>query len=203
MTTAMRENSFKKLPPLHLAAGTDELRPTLGHIVFDGTIATVTNAYMLVRYDLSDYNFAKQLDGFAIKATDWKAIQSAVKSKFIVDIRVDIEAKRLVVVSSYEMSFKLWKISDYPNFFAVLPQPGIGDPIKKIGLNVRFLNILDRIAGKPDYGLRFEFQAENKSIQVTASCNHDFYAMIMPAMQYDCFPDVNRFITPPNTTPQP
>jgi hypothetical protein len=70
------------LPPLHLAAGDDELRPALQHIeVIDG-IATATNAYLIARLNLSAYSnlddeVIKRLNGKMIHRDVWEQIADA------------------------------------------------------------------------------------------------------------------------------
>lgn len=72
----------KTLPPLHLAASDDELRPALNHVqVLDG-IATATNAHIIAQLNLSEYSTLpadtiKQLSGKLIHRNVWESIMDA------------------------------------------------------------------------------------------------------------------------------
>lgn len=74
--------SKKTLPPLHLAASTDELRPALNHIEIVDGIATATNAHIIAQLNLSAYSSLpdetiKQLSGKLIHRDVWESILDA------------------------------------------------------------------------------------------------------------------------------
>lgn len=74
--------SKKTLPPLHLAAGEDELRPVLQHIEIIDGIATATNAMVVCRLNLKEYSnlpddAIKALSGKLIHRDIWEAVQDA------------------------------------------------------------------------------------------------------------------------------
>lgn len=102
--------SKKTLPPLHLAASDDELRPALNHIeILDG-IATATNAMVIARLNLTSYSnltdeAIAKLNGKLIHRDIWESIQDAdlievydntihyVKGGIKADINIETELK--------------------------------------------------------------------------------------------------------------
>lgn len=72
----------KILPPIHLAAGDDDLRPALQHIQIIDGIATATNANIIAQLNLAKYSTLpdetiKQLSGKMIHRDIWAAIVDA------------------------------------------------------------------------------------------------------------------------------
>jgi hypothetical protein len=72
----------KMLPPLHLAAGDDELRPVLQHIEIIDGIATATNGMVVCRLNLREYSnlpdeAVVHLNGKLIHRDIWEAVQDA------------------------------------------------------------------------------------------------------------------------------
>jgi len=65
----------KKLPPLHLAASDDDLRPALMHIEIKKGIATATNAHLIAQLNLAEYS---ELDDETIKLLNGKLIHKDV-----------------------------------------------------------------------------------------------------------------------------
>lgn len=79
--------SSKYLPPLHLAASEDELRPAMCHVQIKGGIATATNGHVLAQLNLAafsslDENIIQRLNGFYIHADTWKLIHDAEEIEF-------------------------------------------------------------------------------------------------------------------------
>lgn len=74
--------SKKMLPPLHLAASDDDMRPALMHIEVKKGIATATNGNVIAQMNLSEYSnlpddIIKGLNGKLIHRDIWEAIQDA------------------------------------------------------------------------------------------------------------------------------
>ena len=74
--------SKKTLPPLHLAASDDELRPALNHIEIVDGIATATNAHIIAQLKLSEYSTLpdetiKALSGKLIHRDIWESVLDA------------------------------------------------------------------------------------------------------------------------------
>lgn len=72
----------KTLPPLHLAASDDDLRPALNHIEIVDGIATATNAHIIAQLKLSEYSTLpdetiRALSGKLIHRDVWESIQDA------------------------------------------------------------------------------------------------------------------------------
>jgi hypothetical protein len=72
----------KLLPPMHLAAGDDELRPALQHIEIVDGIATATNAHLIARLNLGVYSnledeVIRKLNGKLIHRDVWEQISDA------------------------------------------------------------------------------------------------------------------------------
>jgi hypothetical protein len=181
----MNHKPFKDLPPLHLAAGRDSLRLNLQYIVFEGTIATVTNGNCLVRYDLREYEFSKSLDGLAIHFMQWAELFT--NRKRILEIEVDKEANTMAALLSTphkaKIIIQIERIEGYVDYHKVLPTKESFNDIPSIGVNPRLIHLMSKIAGGgPFDGLRLTFQSQTKAIQVTCPAILHFYGIIMPLM---------------------
>lgn len=200
-----KRNPLQKtiLPKMHLVCSDDDLRPALMHVEIKGGIATATNAYVLVRYDLTDIvpeDVLKLLDGTYIHKDFWQRMCAAseleINTMTVVDGIIQLPVLKYSAVS--KLSYKPETEFKYPNYMAVINYKecmNAENTIPVIGVNPRLLSMLHEVAkSNREFNemLALHFSAPNKAIIVTSENNDRFLGLIMPVMLHESSKPISR-----------
>lgn len=183
------------LPKMHLVCGTDELRPSMSYVEIKAGIATATNAYVLVRYDLTDIipeDVLKALDGTYIHRDFWermcRATEVEINTMTVVDGVIQLPVLKYDYLSRLSYKPQNADFVKYPNYMAVLNYNDCineENVVPSIGVNPKYLSTLHDVAkSNREYNemLALHFSAQNRSIILTADQNDRFLGLIMPVM---------------------
>lgn len=176
-----------KLPKLHKAAGRDELRPVMSHILITKENTVVTNSSILVVHKTSELfnnEFVNNIpdEGMYITAEDWKVFTTEfvavqLDNNLIITI---IRKKREQLIKGKKVD----KIGDYPSWkFLFKKQKGIKFECGDFGININNTIALHEATGCQN--LRFQCFDRARQINVLTNndCDYDSVkAVIMPMM---------------------
>lgn len=186
-------NFSDKLPPMHLACSADDLRPNMNCIHIEDGIATATNGYVLVRYDLRELleeNVLEAMNGKLIHRNAWK-LMCSMSALFVNldNITNKIYLNHFQHITDCRLHIPF--VDDkFPNFHAVTADVFSGEFTEakvRISMNMKQLLIIDRIlshdvGNSNGHQLRFWFSQNNKANVITIGENDNAVAMIMPIM---------------------
>lgn len=198
----MKANKTRdKLPPLHLACSTDELRTEMMCVFIDEGVATATNGHILVRYNLSDYleqADLNKLNGKLIPASFWKIMSQT--ELWCIKIHEDrIEARMKgnyhAVLKFSEHNYE--RYLDFKGVIADLFEGRLTEAKPSIKLNVKLLSEMTKIlshhynllSGTVHNQVRLFFNEGNRAIIVANEANEDAVGIIMPVMVDVTFAD--------------
>lgn len=170
--------SKKTLPPLHLAAGEDELRPALQHIEIMDGIATATNAYLVCRLNLKEYSnlpdeAIKALNGKLIHRDIWEAVQDAD----LIEVEGDIlhyEKGGIKADFNIECILKFPNITDLINSVA----NSLFDKKSFIAFNPKLIQTASKIF--PSENLIMRFYEDNEMMVLFPSGDAKGFIGVMP-----------------------
>ena len=178
---------MKKLPPMHLACGTDMYLPQLSLIQIKGGIATATNAYIVVRYDLKDYidkPILDTLENKCIHLNTWKFLLSnyvflRLIGDEVVLLHPDFGAIKLKTIED--------KFVDYKQLFVDSFDDSKKAEISTIGINTQYINIISKILSHEakNNNIAMNFRGENRGIACVNVDNRNAVAIVMPKMNYE------------------
>ena len=169
-----------KLPPIHKACGSDDLRPVMSYILIDEGYAIATDAHILVALDL----FETCLEKKTIEALNQKLIPKEfwklMSKTMLVPQGIEVEEKQMSFIN--KQGFRItcpFGTDNYPNYKAILVKDK--GSVERIGLNPILLMSVFECLGKP-INLRLHFLSESKAIMVYPNTGSNSYALIMPVM---------------------
>lgn len=170
--------SKKTLPPLHLAASDDDLRPALCHIEIMDGIATATNALIIARLKLSEYSnltdeTIRSLSGKMIHRDVWESIQDAD----IIEVDGDIlHYEKGGIKADYNIACE-FKMPDY-NAIIESVANSIFDKKSMVAFNPKFIQIASKIF--PTETLICRFYDKNEMMVFFPSGEAKGFMGIMP-----------------------
>ena len=164
---------------MHLACGTDDLRPIMTYVCFDGGYMVATDAHLLVKAKVNQFSHFTQeeielLNGKFLSSDSFKKV---LKCKEVVIEEEGIrDMKTKALYSFQEVDGK------YPNYEAVIPQGQ--NEIDEIGLVPKTAKrMFDILCGTDFYLCHLKFSAKNRAIKIAhpTLLESDFVAILMPA----------------------
>ena len=169
----------KTLPPIHLAAGDDELRPALQYIEITDGIATATNAHIIAQLNLAKYSTLpeetiKQLNGKLIHRDIWEALLDAD----IIEVKDDdiLHCEKGGIKCDYNIACDL-KFPDYNQIVQSVAN-SIFDKKSFICFNPEWIKIASKIF--PSENLICRFYDNNEMMVFFPSGEAKGYIGIMP-----------------------
>jgi hypothetical protein len=201
----MAKKSQNILPKMHLVCGNDDLRPAMSFVEIKNSIATATNAYVLVRYDLTDIiaeDVLKILDGKYIHRDFWQRMCKATESELILITIIDgiIQLPVLKYGSLSKLSYQPHS-ADFINYFPYMDVINYDDcmneenQVPSIGINPKLLMLLDEVAKsnrEQGHSLNLKFSGKHKAIIVDSDVNDRFLGLIMPCRMNDESKPISR-----------
>lgn len=168
------------LPPIHLAASNDTLRPVMQYIEVKKGIATATNAHILVRMNLNEESRLEKDD---IDALNGKLIHKE-QWKFIYDsdfIKVETDGIKCTKNGiEYKIFFTKEKMS-YVNYDEVLKnvkkQPRA---IEMFSISSTLLSTISKIFGTTQ--IKIDCYGNNSALVCYDYSNRKTFALLMPIM---------------------
>lgn len=171
-----------KLPPLHLACDNHPIRPAFQLIYFNKTIATATDAHIMIRYDLQNIlreDVLQYLDGKTIHMNIWKNIKDAAMLRLMDGALMYAHPDfGMIKIKAEERTFE-WGLKwegVWNDCHETTPEP-----TQIIGMNWAFLATIGKIVNEPTKVFNIKIIKHHKAILVCG--NEDkFRAIIMPCM---------------------
>ena len=172
-----------QIPPLHLACGKDDLRPSLQQVYFKDGYAYASDGHILVKTSLEYFGFhnVKKLDG---KAIHCKQFEQIVKSKVIVIAGDDcIAVKSDNGTATFNYASEDIKA---PIFENVIPTKET-ESISNIGINAKVLQTALKCFITDRYDFKFSFYGNLSPILITEDSGDydDQLILIMPIILKD------------------
>lgn len=170
--------SKKALPPLHLAASDDELRPALNYIEIVDGIATATNSYIIAQLKLSEFSILpdetiRHLSGKMIHKDIWENIQDAE----LIEVDGDIlHYEKGGIKADYDISCVL-KFPDHKSIIEAVAN-SIFDKKSFVCFNPNYIKIAAKIF--PSETLIVRFYENNDMMVMFPSGDAKGFVGIMP-----------------------
>lgn len=186
------------LPPMHLLCSNDSLRPAMQCVHIEDGIATATNAYALVRYDINNYleqDVVEFLEGKLINRDAWK-LMCSVPTMFIRVIDDRLVVKHFNNISDCNITIPFVD-EKYPDFHAITKDVfslELKEAKERICFNVKLLGTIAKVLSHPHSNneIRFWFNQGGKAIVATDNANDDAVAMLMPVYYEPPVIDIDR-----------
>lgn len=171
--------------PLHLACSNDSLKPALNYVYFQEGYAWATNGHILVRQSLSKFH---NFDETQIEILNGKQLHKDVYKLILRHnfIRVRYEGIETLVSGGHEILFRWAKIPVNPPDHKAAIQNSVKhiEDVNKIGVNLKYLDIIGKILAPPSKEVRLSFTRENGAIFVSDNRIDikDNFGLVMPVM---------------------
>ena len=191
-----RINRGDKLPPMHLACSTDDLRPVMNCVYIKDGFATATDAFVLVKYDLRDLlsdDVLADLDGKLIHRELWQ-VMASVRSYAILK-----RNEGLVVHKGNIKILITFEDETYPDTESVFRQAFNSERVEigaiKVNFNPAKLKTVAAILGYKEAINRIQIEQRASSHLICLSGNPDADAIIMPVQALVTLDVPSKFIT--------
>lgn len=175
----MKTKNFRK--KISLACSDDDLHPILQHIFFDEGYAIATDARLLLKQSLKDNGFTQDeisiMNGKYLHA---EAFNEIFRCDMVTVSEDGFTCRKGAVKCLIEFS----DIGDskYPNWKAFIPYLNTAQPVAAIGINIKLLDIVNKITLSYTKALKFTFTAPNRGIIITPiDDGADEMILVMPA----------------------
>ncbi len=167
---------------VHLACGSDQLRPTMNNVYFSDGYLYATDAHIVIKQSLKLHDFEEE----EIKAVDGKYIHVNVMKELVKYDYLSFKEDHIFVIGGNvkaKFDYNNDEEGKYPNIAAVIPNPKDAAAIDGIVVSSKLLNILGNCMIKDiTNGLKLTFYGEHRGI-VVATPNipiEDQLGIIMP-----------------------
>lgn len=168
---------------MHLACGTDDLRPILSHIYFENGFMIATDAHILVKAAIQNFS---DLDRSEVDLLNGKFLHRNTFKKLLSCSQVAVTEEGIQDLATKD----IYRFADpggkYPNYEAVIPTEA--SPISEIGINPKTANKLLQVLSCDDVlSIKLNFTAANRAIKINGIGDNEgaLTCVLMPVMLHD------------------
>lgn len=175
----MRKNFKRKL---HLACGKDDLRPVFNHLYFEDGNIICTDAHILICQSLKKNGFTdneiKIMNGKFLHSDAFKIIYKQ-KNVYVTEEGFKCVNKNFLFTIPFSPPPGV-----FPKWREVIPDLNDSEPINRIGLNLKLIQLVRKITLSKSLGSKLEFSARNKGVVIYPNdsdfTDKDELILIMP-----------------------